>query len=380
MADCQFFGLNAGPMHLENVFLHCANSVLLLLLLNSATGAFWRSAVVAALFALHPLRVESVAWISERKDVLSGFFFMLTLWFYVLHEKKMVARAAGTLKRRDTSVFYKLSLAAFIPGLLCKSMLVTVPLILLLLDFWPLQRFKIATWRHLFFEKLPFFLSAIVIGIITLFSQRVGGGWVRSNQNIFVRLENVAVNYFGYIEKLLWPQNLSFLYLRSEKIPLAEFVLAAAVLLGISFIAFFHCRRRPYFLAGWLWFLIMLLPVCGFFELGRLSIADRYTYLPSIGFYLMLTWAVADLADKISSPRLRIFFTAGGAITILILCATLTRQQIPFWKNTQTLMERGLQIDPDNYVARQNLHIYLFEKQYPNVRNNHLPKINSSAK
>jgi hypothetical protein len=253
MADCQFFGVNPSAAHLENVFFHCANSVLLLLLLNLATGAFWRSAIVAALFALHPLRVESVAWISERKDVLSGFFFMLTLWFYVLHAKK---QTGDNNPKFQTNNFYRLSWLCLIFGLLAKPMLVTVPIILLLLDFWPLKRFTIYDSRFtiggLLREKIPFFALAIIVGIITLFAQRAGGGWVPADSHFFPRIGNVVIGYWNYIEKLLWPQNLSFLYLRTDKISVAELSLGTFVLLGISAIAAVQLRRRPWFAAGWL--------------------------------------------------------------------------------------------------------------------------------
>jgi protein O-mannosyl-transferase len=367
MADCQLFGLDPGAMHFENVLFHCANSVLLLLLLNSATGAFWRSAFVAALFALHPLRVESVAWISERKDVLSGFFFMLTLWFYVLHAKKQINGGS----KFQTNNFYKLSWLCFIFGLLSKAMLVTVPIVLLLLDFWPLRRFTIYdlrfTIRRLIQEKTPFFLLSIIAGIIALFAQRTGG-WVHSDDGIFSRAANIVINHLGYIEKLLWPQNLSFLYLRSGNISTAEFFLASLVLSGVSILAAANLRRRPWLAVGWLWFLTMLLPVSGLFELGRLSIADRYTYLPAIGFYIMTVWGIMDLLVALISEKICRMLATAGAAAILLACGILTRQQLACWQNTQTLMEHALKIDPDNYVAQINLHIYFFDKAHPGVR------------
>jgi len=360
--DCQLFGANAGPMHFENILIHCANSILLLLLLNSLTGAFWRSVFVAALFALHPLRVESVAWISERKDVLSGLFFMLTLWFYVLH-----------VKSQRKKLFYQLSLASFTLGLLAKPMLVSAPLILLLLDFWPLNRFQ--KWKPLLVEKIPFLALSIAAGIITLFAQRAGGAWENSS-GIFSSIENITVNYVSYIEKLLWPDNLSFLYLRPEKIPFMEFFLSALVLNAVSIFVIVVFSKRPYFFVGWFWFLIMLLPVSGVFSLARLSIADRYTYLPSIGFYLLLTWAIVEIGNKITLASLRNFLAVMGAAMVLIPCAVLTRQQLFIWQNTETLMQHALQVDPNNYVARQNLHIYLLEKAHPELKH---PRINSSS-
>jgi protein O-mannosyl-transferase len=369
MADCQLFGLNPGAMHLENVLLHGTNSVLLLLLLNSMTGKLGRSAFVVALFALHPLRVESVAWIAERKDVLSGFFFMLTLWFYVLHAKKQTNGADSKFQKNN---FYRLSWLCFILGLLSKPMLVTVPIILLLLDFWPLGRFTIYDLRftagRLIREKIPFFLLSIIAGVITLFAQRAGGGWTPSDSHFFQRMANVIIDYCNYIEKLLWPQNLSFLYLRSNQISLAEFFLAVSVLTAISILAAINLRRRPWLAVGWLWFLVMLLPVSGLLQIGRLSIADRYTYLPSIGFYLMAVWGITDLLAILFSKKICRWLAVFGATAILLACAIQTRQQLACWQNTQTLMEHALKIDPDNYVAKVDLGIYLFEKEHPGVR------------
>jgi len=369
MADCQLFGLNPGVFHLENVFFHCANSVLLLLLLNLATGAFWRSAFVAALFALHPLRVESVAWIAERKDVLSGFFFMLTLWFYVLHAKKQTGGVGSKFQKNN---FYRLSWLCFILGLLAKPMLVTVPIILLLLDFWPLKRFTIYDLRFaiagLVREKIPFFALAIITGVITLFAQRAGGGWVPAGSHFFPRMAGVVIGFWNYVEKLLWPQNLSFLYLRSKQISVAEFFLAALVLSGISILAAANFRRRPWLAVGWLWFLVMLLPVSGVLQIGRLSIADRYTYLPAIGFYLMAVWGIMDLLAVLFSEKICRWLATAGATLILLAYAILTREQLAYWQDTQTLMEHALKIDPNNYVAQVDLRIYLFEKEHPGVR------------
>lgn len=396
MLDCQLFGLHAGAHHLVNVLFHCANAVLLLLLLHAMTGKLGRSAFVAALFALHPLRVESVAWVSERKDVLSGFFFMLTLWLYVLYARNPISKPAaggsspmplnGSPASRR-SVFYKLSLACFLLGLLAKPMLVTVPFILLLIDFWPLHRvesFKLKVsspespakknsifnpqLSRLLLEKLPFFLLALIVGIITLFAQRAGGGWVPADSQMFPRLENVIIGYWGYLEKLLWPQNLSFLYLRSNQVAAAEFFLAALILAGISILAAAGLRRRPWLAVGWLWFLVMLLPVSGLLQIGRLSIADRYTYLPAIGFYLMATWGIMDLIAALFSQKVGRWLATAGAAVILLACAILTRQQLACWQNTRTLLEHALKVDPDNYVAQVDLRIYLFEKAHPDVR------------
>jgi protein O-mannosyl-transferase len=380
MVDCQFYGLNPGGHHFTNVLLHTATVILLFLVLRQMSGALWRSAFVAAVFAIHPLRAESVAWISERKDVLSGFFFMLTIWLYILHAKKPINGGNSKFQKNN---FYRFSLLCFALGLLAKPMLVTVPIILLLLDFWPLNRLpaseikNFSAVRNIFLEKLPFFLLSIIVGIITLFAQRAGGGWVPADSHFFPRLENVIIGYWGYLEKLLWPQNLSFLYLRSKQTSGAEFFLAALVLSGISILAAVNLRRRPWLTVGWLWFLVMLLPVSGLLQIGRLSIADRYTYLPAIGFYLIATWGIMDLfAISFSQKMCRCLATAGAA-AILLACAILTRQQLAYWQNTRTLMEHALKMDPNNYVAQVDLHIYLFEKAHPDIRQ--LPPNSSGA-
>jgi hypothetical protein len=395
MLDCQLFGLNAGAHHLVNVLFHCANAVLLLLLLNTLTGKPGRSAFVAALFALHPMRVESVAWIAERKDVLSGFFFMLTLWLYVLHAQSRPVQSAaaalpetpGKFPASHPKLFYQWSLVCFVLGLLAKPMLVTVPLVLLLIDFWPLQRIKSFPWQEpksemlvsnaaiqrlplskLLIEKLPFFLFSLIVGIITLFAQRAGGGWVSTHSSLRSRLAGVVISYWEYVEKLFWPQNLTFLYLRADHVSIAEFFLAAGVLSGISLLAAVNLRRRPWLAVGWLWFVIMLLPVSGLLQLARLSIADRYTYLPAIGFYLMVVWGIMDLLGALFSSKVRRVLAAVGAIIILLVCAGLTRQQLSYWQNTGTLMEHALAVNPSNYVAQVDLNIYRFEKAHPGVR------------
>ncbi len=380
MLDCQLFGLNAGGPHMVNVAFHCANTILLFLLLQALmrngpdtspqqTDVFWRNVFVAALFALHPLRVESVAWISERKDVLSAFFGLLSLLCYANY-----ARGSGHPR---LSLSYRGAVIFFICSLLSKPMLVTLPLVMFLLDYWPLQRI---TWkpggderlnvstlqRFNLWEKWPFFLITAIFCGITLVAQQPG----LPGQNVgpAARIENVAANYIGYIEKLLWPQNLSFLYLRPDTIPAAQWVPALLILLLISALVYCVRLRHPALFVGWFWFVIVLLPVCGIVSLGRLSIADRYTYFPAIGFYLMITWAIADLAGKfLPSAAKHVLLGTGGA-ALLALCALLSREQLSNWKDTKSLYDHALRVDPNNVVAKQNLHIYEFEKANPGVR------------
>ena len=366
MLDAQIFGLHAGGPHMVNVAFHCANAVLLFLLLQTLTrrgpdastqnNFFWRNLFVASLFALHPLRVESVAWISERKDVLSGCFGLLALLCY--------ARYAISAAPPKASLSYRLALVFFTCSLLSKPTLVTLPLVMLLLDYWPLQRLNASTLRRSLIEKWPFFLLSTMFCIITLVAQRPG----LSGQHLgfFTRLESIAVNYSDYIGILLWPQKLSFLYLQPDTIALERFLPAVGALFGLSLAAWILRKRCPAFLVGWLWFLIVLLPMCGIVSLARLSIADRYTYLASIGFYLMLTWWLADM--KLFSSRAGKSLLAGVAVVVLAVCAVMSSRQLEYWQNSQTLFEHALKVDPNNYVATQNLHIYLFEKANPKIR------------
>jgi hypothetical protein len=374
MTDCQCFGLNAGAHHLVNVAFHCANAVILLLLLETATGAFWRSAFVAALFALHPLRVESVAWISERKDVLSGFFFLLTLWMYVCYAMGKKRSQPGESEKRAKR-FYTLSLAFFVLGLLAKPMVMTLPFVLLFLDFWPLQRvagspasnLPPSTFHLLVLERWPFFLCTLIFIPVTLFTQHSAP--FTQHGSVFLHAEQIVMNYFSYVEKLIWPHPLTFLYMRPETIPLASFFAAALGLFCISALAAVGWRRCPYLVTGWLWFVTMLLPVSGVVLLGGLSIADRYTYLPGIGFYLIVTWAIADLGEKFLSAGPRKILGAAGAALVLSACTLLTSQQLACWQNTQTLMEHALAINPDNTTAQVNLRVYLFDKAHPADQN-----------
>ena len=376
MTDCQLFGLNAGGPHVVNVAFHCANAILLFLLLQALmrdgpeasprqTDVFWRNVFVAGLFALHPLRVESVAWISERKDVLSAFFGLLSLLCYVKY-----ARGSGQPR---LSLSFRGAVIFFICSLLSKPMLVTLPFIMLLLDYWPLQRFRLRlepferpVLHGRVLEKWPFFLVAAIFCGITLVAQRPG--LPGQNIGLATRIESIAVNYTGYLEKLLWPHNLSFLYLQPDTIPVEQWAPATVVLLLISSLVYCVRLQRPALLVGWLWFVVVLLPVCGIVSLSRLSIADRYTYIPGIGFYLMVTWALADLAGRFLPSTLKHLILGTVAAAILALCALLSRQQLSYWQNTETLYDHALQVDPNNSVAKQNLHIYLFEKANPGVR------------
>ncbi len=387
MLDCQLFGLDPGPHHVVNVLWHCANSVLLFLLMKTMTGTFWRSAFVAALFAWHPLRVESVAWISERKDVLSGFFFMLTLWTYAFYAKRQeVLKMCGDPQpvshgRADsppppkgsvspfwfspTAPFlYKLSLFFFLLGLLSKPMLVTVPFILLLIDFWPLKRFEAPSGlfrvrADLLREKIPFVVLSMVVALFTFLAQKASGAMVSlHSEGIGSRIGNVLTGYAGYLEKLVWPHHLAVLYLRPWPPPLLTIIAGAFMLLGVSAIAFMNLRRRPYLVVGWLWFVVMLLPVSGLVQVGLQSMADRYTYLSAVGLGFIASWGVCEAMGSLFPPGPRQLLLASAGCVVLAVCVGLTRQQLGYWRNTETLMEHALQVDPNNYVAHQNLGVY----------------------
>src|SRR5581483_3615217 len=277
--DCQLFGLRPGPPHVENLLYHIVNSLLLFLVLRLMTGAFWRSAMVAGLFALHPLHVESVAWLAERKDVLSMLFWLLTMWAYARHAKASPAQSRE-LKNQKTkrkaatpmpasgstrggTLYYTLALAFFAVGLMCKPMLVTLPFVLLLLDYWPLNRWERGFGR-LWLEKVPFLALSAVDSWITFSIQLHGGAMQAVNTFSFAaRVENALVSYTLYLGKMIWPANLTPLYLRNDGWALWQVSLAAVFLLGVTALAASQPRRRPFLIVGWLWYLGTLVPVIG---------------------------------------------------------------------------------------------------------------------
>jgi hypothetical protein len=371
MLDCELFGLNAGAHHLVNVLWHCVNVALLFCVLLLMTGRFGRSVAVAALFAVHPLRVESVAWISERKDVLSGFFFLLTLWAYVRYARQQDGSTIKSSLAFPRSMFHRLALVFFALGLLAKPMLVTVPFILLLLDVWPLNRLGWANANGFQFDKTPFsktggllkeklmfFVLSAIMGLITIWAQGKAVASVHS-LSILSRIENSLVNYASYLTKSFWPHDLAVLYLRPQTLPSSTVILSVILLLAVSTLALLSLRRRPYLMVGWLWFVGMLIPVCGLMQTGPQSIADRYTYLPSIGLSVALVWTLCDLARQDRPVILKQTLLSGAAVLLVGVCAVLTHRQLAHWRNTETLMGRVLEIDPNNYIAHGNLGVCL---------------------
>jgi tetratricopeptide (TPR) repeat protein len=347
MLDCQLFGVKPWWPHLVNALLHAANTVLLFGLFQRMTGALWRSAAVAALFALHPLHVESVAWVAERKDVLSTLFWFLTIWAYVRYAEKMKSPIS------NSKLSYGLSLLFFALGLMSKPMLVTVPCTLLLLDYWPLGRMKpgAPAWR-LGAEKIPFFALSAALCVVTFFVQEHGGAVQRLQDfPLGSRLANALVSYVRYIEKMFWPRHLAGLYLRSGSWPWWVVTLATLLLLAVSALVLAQRRRRPYLAVGWFWYLGTLVPVIGLVQVGMQAMADRFTYVPMIGLFVMLVWGGWELAGAWRLGRLAPAATA----LALAACAALTFHQEFYWQDSETLYKRMIDATPNNYMARYNL-------------------------
>ena len=354
MFDCECFGLKPAGHHFVNLALHTATAILLFLVLQHMTGFPLRSAFVAALFAIHPQHVESVAWVAERKDLLSGFFFTLTLGAYV----RYVRSSPRSLAR------YSLVVLFFTLGLLSKPMLVTLPCILLLLDFWPLRRMTSVTGKHnarlqfLVLEKLPLFLLAAASCAATVWASIA---MIKVKElPVAVRLGNAIVAYTAYLVQMLWPVNLAVFYPHRDSHLSALAVLASAILLGAFSAAAFLIRKRcPWLLTGWLWYLGMLVPVIGIVQVGSQARADRYTYLPMIGIYVALTWLAAEFSK--SWPR-RMTILAGGSVLLLGLTALRARQQTSYWHDSETLWRHALASTDDNYLAHGSLGKALYKK------------------
>jgi tetratricopeptide (TPR) repeat protein len=353
MLDCQLYGLKAGGHHFTNVLLHTVAVVLLFLVFQRMTGALWRSAFVAALFAIHPLHVESVAWVAERKDVLSAVFFMLTLLAYVRY-----ARAPSTWR-------YLIVAFVFALGLMSKPMLVTLPFVLLLLDYWPLNRVGGERSRarrqllRLLVEKLPLIALSAVSSTVTFLAQRAAIGWTEQLP-MLARINNAMVTYVIYVWQMLCPADLAVFYTHPEnRLPSWEISLALAVLIGITMAAVILRKDTPYFITGWLWYLGMLVPVIGLVQVGWQGHADRYTYLPQIGLYIAATWAVADLTA--SWRRQRIFLSAAALLVIGALSWSAWIQA-SYWRDSETLFSHALAVTRKNDVAENNLGIVFLEK------------------
>jgi len=355
--DYQLHGLHAGGYHLTNVLIHTASSILLFLILQRMTGALWRSAFVAAVFAIHPLRAESVAWVTERKDVLAAFFFILTVGAYVRY-----------VRNPKSTARYLLVAVLFVSALLCKPTAVTLPFVLLLLDYWPLQRFGLETpvrtasssvkapgyWgipRRLILEKIP--LLALAAGACVVTYLVVQKGVISDAQiSMPARLGNVCISYVVYLRQMVWPAGLAAFYPFPEKIaPFWEIALALLLLAVISGAVYAGRRKRPWLLAGWCWYLGMLVPVIGIVGVGEFAHADRNTYLPQIGLYLLLTWAVADWCAGWKHRRLVLGGLMIAAVGSLGYCG---RIQTSNWKDSQSLWRSALACTSGNYLAHKS--------------------------
>ena len=341
MADCSLFGLNAGAHHFVSVLLHAANAALLFLLLFRLTAALWPCAFIAALFAWHPLHVESVAWVAERKDVLSTFFALLSLLSYTRYAKENCRRSFW---------FAVLFLAL---GLMAKPMLVTLPFILLLLDHWPLRRTGSESPAALLREKTPFFLLAAAACVVTFLAQHQGAAVATLEKvSLAYRLENLPVAYAGYLSKIFWPANLSVLYPLPKTISGLSIAAALAVLILISAGAWRARKGSPYGIIGWLWFLGMLVPVIGLVQVGDQALADRYTYFSATGIFLAVTFGAGALARRFYVPGALLTVVAAG---ILAACLALTVHQLRYWRNAETLFRHAIAVTGENETAQLNL-------------------------
>ena len=354
--DCEWFGMNAGGHHAVSVLLHLVNTVLLFLVLRRMTGATWRSACVAALFGVHPLHVESVAWVAERKDVLSGLFWMLALWGYARYVE------------RPTRLRYAVVMGWYAMGLMAKPMVVTLPFVLLLLDYWPLGR---TLWTRsvvgnnaplrfgeLVWEKVPLFALAVLSCGMTTWAQHSGGTIPSLEQlPLGARMANAVVSYVRYMEKAVWPSGLAVFY-PCRAWSATAVIVAGAILVAVSATVIRRARRDPHLAVGWFWFLGVLVPAIGLVQVGAQSMADRYTYLPLIGLFIMLSWSVPSRAMERRNLKV---ITCVAAAAVLAVCAALSRVQVGYWKDSETLFRHALDLTRDNWVAHNNLALVLTE-------------------
>ncbi len=356
MLDYELFGLWAGGHHLTSVVLHAGAAVLLFLALKELTGSIWRSALVAAVFAIHPQRVESVAWIAERKDVLSGLFFMATMLAYARY-----VRAAPSRTR------YTLVVLLFALGLMSKGMLVTLPFVLLLLDYWPLKRLhfdeigslaqpetRARVWR-LMAEKIPLFVLSAGSCVMTLLSpEKVAAA---EQLPLLARLANAVVSYVVYLKQMIYPAGLTLPYFDPPGgFTIWQVIGALALLIAISAIALASSRKHPYLLVGWLWYVGMMLPVVGLVQISYYARADRYTYLPQIGLYLIVIWGAADLLGRWRAAR---YVAPITALLLLVALIPRAHAQAALWRNSHTLWSHALKLNPSNHVAHNNLGLVL---------------------
>ena len=349
MLDCELFGPQGGAHHVTNVLLHILGSMLLFAALKRMTGAHWRSALVALLFAVHPLHVESVAWVTERKDVLSGVFWFLALWLYSRYVER---RSAG---------LYAMLLAAFVFGLMAKPMVVTLPFVLLLLDIWPLGRlrkaaFTAGTWRAILLEKVPLLVPAVGASAVTYLVQLHGGAVSRFATVPFgLRLGNALISYVIYVAKMFWPARLAVFYPLTAISPWLS-VAAGLALLAVSAVVLRSVSARPYLAVGWFWYLGTLVPVIGLVQVGAQARADRYTYLPMVGILIPIAWGLGEVVTRRPGLKRVVCALAAGACLVFSL---VTWRQVGLWRDDVTLFRHAIEATDGNYVAYNNLGLAL---------------------
>lgn len=351
MLDCELFGVNAGRHHLVNLFFHIVNVLLLFWILRRMTGAVWASGFVAAAFALHPLGVESVAWVSERKDVLSGFFWMLTIAAYLHYTARPRVRR------------YLLVVLVFAAGLLAKPMLVTLPFVFVLLDYWPIGRFGRSVEGDnvagrsvlgLVAEKIPLFVMSAASSVMTFIAQQRGGAVAElETWPVSFRLANALVSYVGYIFKMVYPSRLALLYPAGRPPHIDGWLVAgAAVLLtAVSIVAVLQVRRRPWLVVGWLWYVGTLIPVIGLVQVGSQVMADRYMYLPAIGIFIIVAWGSAEVVGSSYNRRAAAAISAAVVLAAMLFCS---RAQVRHWRNNITLFGHAVEVTENNYVMHSN--------------------------
>jgi Tfp pilus assembly protein PilF len=350
MLDVELFGLNPTGHHLTSLLLHIANSLLLLRILVELTNMYGRSLLVAMLFALHPLHVESVVWVAERKDVLSTLFLMLTIWSYIRYSYN------------QRLVNYLAAFLFFCLGIMCKQMLVTVPIMLLLLDYWPLERTihrrgfsdTDGITKKLIFEKIPFMVVSMLSASVVFYTQRsIGAINQLGVDSVAINIGNALISYIRYMGKMFYPVDLAVIYpFDPTEVTITKVTASIIVLTAITAVCILHKRRRPYFLFGWFWFLITLLPVIGIVRIGMLAYADRYSYIPLIGLFIVVVWALAEIVSNSGQMKL---LAVLASVVCVVLLSCVTRVQLTYWKNDIDLFRHAIAVTKNNWVAHNNL-------------------------
>lgn len=350
MLDMELYGLNTGAFHWTNVILHLFSSIVFFFFLKSATNNEKASFLVAILFAIHPFHVESVAWVAQRKDVLSTLFGFATLLAYVRYTKEFLWK------------WYGITFLLYILAVMAKPMVVTFPVIMLLFDFWPLRRFKSSTIKRLLVEKVPFFIVSIAASLLVIYTEmKVGAITPLGDLGLMKRFANASVSYVKYVMITIFPHNLAFYYPYPDHVPVWRVGVALLILLGVTIFVLSNGKRYPYFAVGWFWYLITLLPVCGIIQIGPHAYADRYSYVTINGLFVMGVWGLEDWAKtRFKKMMVNVFW--GVVILVFSIAAWF---QTGYWRNTETLMERALRVTERNFIAMNNLGAYYIDSGNP---------------